>query len=1151
MTILILIGCSGGGMPTAPGSPGDEQIALAGDLSHPVDAKIVGEDGPRMLWGLYNIIVTPDYELQVEPLRSAEKHHNLTQFLLPPLCKYCLKLQKTGLDVSAAWISFNVSLANPTKLIGYDVRGIIIGDSDYYLMNPDALTTYTGPIEYEPPNGFKAYATDEPLCGFPADGNPSNPTYFTREFKIHIPPPYQQPKLLEIKYAVDVSWPHNCQDPWKIGDLVLDDVFYESTPDMGFTLDVNDHQDDVGQVTLEAPSGWMGPTPVLTKVDADTWTGTFNNCANNPPGQYSFYVTAKSYDSSTPPQPLYLYKYVTLTVSEFECAADAKTQPAGAEKIALKGQVWDSVCELNVRDYYLIDFNDPSMQQPGVLSGSVVLRSCVPGMRLELVYYEPTTDTYFDGLYDLTESDGLARIPIHIPNSLLVGDIDEVCYLRVKLPGSAVTSVPYSLTTDLTYETVNCGDPISISTIGAPDIPFTQGMIQGVLCDPAQMDWYRLDTLGQDAQAGSVKGTLSVEIEFPDPVPPAAVTAVSLRDEDGTLLANFYVPLPPTPANINLGDIDLPSRFATYLCISSPTSSATIRAYKIKWSAQIEQNCTSDLIELTNPSAPEISPTKTGWNSTSSPGSCARMWLCSPNDLVDAYPFTIPAGWPDTGEVLGGNIRVQSDPGSFGDVKLSLGLQLTLGNKFSWYKPITLTGPDITFDVTDYWEAPVNISSFPLKYWLKVENTGSDWAVAQVEMDLKSQAGCEDEGDTDQDPAGLVVVGGTITSYVAPDTDPADYWDLDWSGVTRLKGYVGAVSMNNIRLSLYDGASMLASSEGTTPSVDVNQFDFGPGCFGPILKIEPLGGTPGQCIQYFASGVSLSETTQCEVDPDNNDSYAEIQDKPWLWLSAIDTTDSICGVVCRDGADADWDVIGIADQPYPEQGVLYGFISLDSSSDDGHQIRLISMDGAMDLESDNVTAPFYTASIELDQYNLPSIPPKGWIYYVVVGPDPLGTDSFSPYVCFSSMGINTECVDDGHDLQSEAWLVGLDEARLGLICGLGEPEQIDAGLPDLADWFKLNYVQSDTEFLEGTITLTCEREGVKLRLMSEGELAATGTALYEAAIETGNDTATIAVPADTLPSVPAVGTRYYVVVHDTGDQLAPVSYGVRFNLVSQ
>jgi hypothetical protein len=1017
-------------------------------------------------------------------------------------------------------------------------------------MNPDALTTYTGPIEYEPPNGFKAYATDEPLCGFPAGGNPSDPQYFTREFKIHIPPPFQQQKLLEIKYAVDVSWPHNCQEPWKIGEFVLDGVFYESTPDMNFTLDVNDHQDDVSEVTLEAPPEWIGPTPILTKVDADTWTGTFNNCSNNPPGRYQFYVTAKSYDSSTPPQPLYLYKYVTLIVSAFECAADAKTQPAGAEKIPLKGQVWDSVCDLNVRDYYLIDFTDPALQQPGVLTGSVILQSCIPGLRLDLVYYEPTTDTYYDGCYDLTESDGSARIPIHIPNSLLIGDVDEVCYLRVKLPGTAVNNVPYSLTTDLTYETVNCGDPISISTIGAPDIPFAKGMIQGVLCDPAQMDWYRLDTLGQDADAGSVKGSLSIDIEFPDPVPAPAVTAVSLRDEDGTLLANFYVALPPTPATINLADIDLPSKFVTYFCINSPTSSAVVRVYNIKWNASIEPDCAPDLIELTNPSPPEISPVKTGWNSMSSPGSCARMWMCSPDDLIDGYPFTIPSGWPDTGEILGGTIRVQSDPRNYGDVNISLGLQLTIGSKFSWFKPITLTGPDNTFNVTDYWEAPLNIQDFPLKYWLKVENTGSGGATAQVEMDLKAQSGCPDEGDTDQDPAGLVVAGGTMTSYVAPETDPADYWDLDWTGVTRLKGYVGAVSLSDVRLSLYDGTSLLAASEGKTPTVSVDPFDFGPDCFGPILKIEPLAGSPGQCVQYFVSGVSLSQPTTCDTDPDSNDSYAEIQDKPWLWLSAIDTFDSICGVVCRQGANEDWDVIGIADQPYADQGVLYGFISLDSSSDDGHQIRLISMDGAMDLESSNITAPFYKASIELDQYNLPAIPPKGWTYYVVAGPDPLGGDSLSPYVCYSSMGINTECVDDGHDLQGEAWIVGLDEARLGLLCGLGEPAQIDVGLPDLADWFKLNYVQSAGQFLEGEITLTCEKEGVTVRLMQEGEAAATGTALYEASITTGNDTATITIPPDTLPSIPSVGSKYYVVVHNNGDP-GWASYAIQFDLVSQ
>jgi hypothetical protein len=1144
--LLLVIGCAGGGSPALPSTDGSSNLAL--DSQHR-EGKIIATDGPRSLWGLYTITITPDYEIYAEPMREALSHFNLTSFLSPPKCKYCLKLKKTGLDVSAAWISFNVSLANPTKLIGYDVRGIILEDEDFYLMNPDALTPYAGPVVYDTPNGFIAYATDKPNNAVPGDGNASNPTYYTREFKIHLPPPFSQGKLLQIKYAVDVSYPVNCLDPWSIGDFTLPAPVYESTPPMNYTIDIKDHQNNINSATLEPPVGWLGPVPTFAKIDNDTWGGVIDNCANNPAGRYQFYVTATSLDNSTPQKTLYLYRNVVLQISNFDCQTDPKNQPNGATKLPLSGVTWDTVCELNPRDFYLIDFADASMQVPGVLSGNITLNTCFPDTKIDLVYVEQSSMISYDSNYVVADASGHAVLPVHIPNSVTTGNEVEKCYVRVRIPGTAVVNAPYSLTTDLTYETTSCGDPLSISTVGAPDIPLTFGMVQGVLCETTQMDWYRLDTAGPDATAGHLTGQIQVDIESPKPLPGAAKTSISLHDEDGTMLANFYVETPPTPAIINLGDLDLPSKYVYYMCITSPTQSTTDRSYRMIWNAQIDPACGPDLINLTNPAAPKISPAKTNWNTFSSPGSSARMWLCNPDDMLDAYPFDIPSAWPGSGQTLGGTIRIQSDSTSFSDIKVSLGMQSTIGGAFSWYSPITLSATDTTFNVLDFWQAPLNISSYPLKYWLKVENTGDDWATAQLDLDMNAATGCTDEGDSQSDPSGSVVLGGTISSYVSPDTDLGDYWDLDWPGTGRLKGDVGAVAAQNIRLSIVDGTSVLASSEGQTPSINVNQFDFGAGCNGPILRVEPVGGSSGECVQYFVSGAGLSESSTCENDPDGNDTLAEIASKPWLWLDPFSSLDSICGVVCRQGGIVDSDVLGIAGQPFATQGVIYGYITLASDSPDGHEIKLVSMDGAMELKSDNLTPPFYQASVDLAPYSLPAIPPKGWKYHVVISPDPTGADSLSPYVCFSELGINSGDIDDGHDLQSESWDIGLTLARLGILNGMGDTTQIDTGLPDLADWFKLNYAQAAGEFLSGTIKITCETKDLTVRLMPEGQLAGSGIALYQATISSG-DSATITIPDDTLPSIPATGSSYYIVVHNNGDP-GWAAYALEVNLVSE
>jgi len=234
--IWLAVGCAGGGSPLAPPDSDitNDSSRLTDDW-HPGIPQVIGSDGPRELWGLYTITVTPDGEVSVKPTRDAAGHLNVTIFLLPPFCFDCLTLEVTGLDTDAAWIKLNVGLSNPLEIGGYDVRGIILADEDYYLMNPDAKTIYVGKNVLDTPTGFKAYATEELNNLFPP-GSPSDPFYYYQEFQIHIPPPYEVQKLLQIQYAVDVSWPLNCEEPWFIGDFEPAAPMYENTPAMDFTM---------------------------------------------------------------------------------------------------------------------------------------------------------------------------------------------------------------------------------------------------------------------------------------------------------------------------------------------------------------------------------------------------------------------------------------------------------------------------------------------------------------------------------------------------------------------------------------------------------------------------------------------------------------------------------------------------------------------------------------------------------------------------------------------------------------------------------------------------------------------------------------------------------------------------------------------------
>lgn len=1153
LLIFLVTGCSGSGdTPVLPQSPDIQQSGINSGPQYTAN-QIIGDDGPRALWGLYTIYVTPEFDAYVEPKHTAEIRFDVTSFLLPPNCPNCLTLEILDKDPDIAWMKFRVGLKNPTKLSGYDVRGIIITNEETYLMNPDALTPYAGKLVYENPNGFRAYATEETDNEFPP-GDPDNPVYYYQDFQIHLPAPITGPKLLAIDYAVDVSFPGNTQDAWSIGSFTFNSQIFVDSPPMDFTLNVFDHQNDVTDVNMAAPPGWIGAVPVLTQVNDTKWGGTFEFCGDNPAAKYPFYTEVVS-GSGTDAK--YTYKNVVLDVRNVFCTnEDEKGVPNGAAKFDVTGTYWDDLCPDNPVDYYYIDFADPGFANPGILGGNITLEACSPFTKVGFLYFDPDKVEYREG-YSVTLQDaGSINLPVHTPNPLLSGNTDEKLYIRVSAPGPDYPDTPYTLRGDLVYHVSDCGDPISISTLGAPDIPFSSGMVQGALCDAGMMDFYKFDTLGETATGGRLTGTLHFEIEEPNPVPPSAVTAISIRDRDGTLLANFYATSPEDdPIDIVIDSLDLPSPYNYYLAINSPTGSSQARFYKMTWDLAIDDTCTTDLININNPVPPYINAINTPWNSFDTPGSTASMWMCSPDDMSDAYPFEIPDSFPGGGKVLGGTIRIKSDMTSFENVLVSLGLEQTLVKKFTWYSPINLSQLEVTENFNDVWQVPTNIESYPLRYWLRTENTGTDWATAQIELDLQPVDDCADDHDSASDVSGTMTVKGIASGFVSTDGDTADYWILDWEPDGRLFGTIGAAAEEEILMRIYSNGALLASSQGTTPTLDVKPFDFGPGCGGPIIKIDAVGGAPGECVQYAIAGEFLTISQACEGDFDNNDTYAEIQSKGWMWLDALDKNDQVCGVVCYGNSIADKDVIGIAGQPFMEQGTLYGHIGVEPLSSDGVKISLIGADGGMVLTSNSIDSPTGKAEIELSMFGLPSIPPNGYEYYVVVEPYPAGVDGMVPYSCYADLGIDSDpepwpCPDDGHNDPFNSWDLTIPEGRFGLLCGFGSScEDVDAGTPDTVDWFRLNYNQAGGEYLNGSITLHCETEGVTVRLMPEDQLACSGDALAEGSIGIGETEVTLNIPVDTIPSIPAIGTNYYVVVHNNAvDEFS--SYFLDVNLAS-
>jgi len=660
-----------------------------------------------------------------------------------------------------------------------------------------------------------------------------------------------------------------------------------------------------------------------------------------------------------------------------------------------------------------------------------------------------------------------------------------------------------------------------------------------------------VNAAGASAPLGKVIGLLNAKIEHPASIPPGETVAISLRDENGKLLANFYETLGSELLTVDLSTLDLPSKYIYYLCLSRPESEAVDQYYHITWEVSVDPLCGEDLIELDNPNPPHINAESLSWDSHEIPGSVARMWLCYPDDIIDAYPFNIPASWSGAQPVIGGSLRVKTDPMSWEWLEVSLGLQDTETNVFGWTRPIKLEGDDVLYNIGDYWpRMPWEFDDLSLKSWIKIKNAGNDtYATAQVEMSFEPSSDCSGDVDSMQEPSGTFSPQGTMAGYLSPGSNDSDFWELDWTSEGRIGGDIEVVADEEVSLSLYSRGILLEESQGYNPSVTVDGYDFGPGCFGPILRIDTFGGSPGQCIKYFITGGGLTEYFACGTYPDNNDTIIAIGDKPWMWMNPMGNYDYMCGVVCRSGSDEDIDCIGILNQPFAKQGVLYGFFRLDSTTPDPHRITLVSINGKMNLQATNLNPPFYSAVIELAEWGLPAIPPNDYTYHIIVEPDPNGGDSLTPYTLTGLLGINEDwlCPDDGHDTQEEAWPVGLIDARLGLLCGFGDPEQIDIGIADLCDWYRLDYEQQTGEFIYGSITLESATDGLTVRLMAEGELAGTGSAFYEGTTESGSVKLTI--PDGVLPSVPDTGINYYIAVHNNGIG-GYASFALKIDLVS-
>ncbi len=300
--LILLSGCSGSGGGIMP----------APDDSKPPDALVADADEwayNRILWGIWNIYTEDQVHFDITPMRYADQHMNVRQFLEDSPCTNCLQIVNPHKDQDGNLVVI-IRLVHPfagaPTYTSFDTRGIVMfrgnmhfpglgvrtqsyDTNDPILLNADGYTRLYNPTEYPPgsmDSPLKEYskgvfAND---VGISATLNPFL-CYYTNAERRYFSAGAQVdrqyiiragPGPLSFAYAIDSSWAMptvippthipddfsintNCPEAYRIVPTIIP---FEETliPCIGDTawliIDIYDWQsiNDVQHVYVECPA---------------------------------------------------------------------------------------------------------------------------------------------------------------------------------------------------------------------------------------------------------------------------------------------------------------------------------------------------------------------------------------------------------------------------------------------------------------------------------------------------------------------------------------------------------------------------------------------------------------------------------------------------------------------------------------------------------------------------------------------------------------------------------------------------------------------------------------------------------------------------------------------------------------------------------
>ena len=288
--MMLSFGCSSG--TSNPASPYVEDIRVA-------------ESSSRVQLGIWRIDVDLE-SMTAAPvqIRGADGHLNVTGWVFPPICDDCINIVLNGFDETTRILDADMTLKNWTLQSGYDLRCIVYAtEAGHELTNEDNWTSLfdiSGGPNFNP---FKAFAKSEANREFASNAQ------HTENFQISIPDP---PQWEQLSFALDVSWPGNCGEPYQISNYSDNPINEDPNLTTQQWAHVFDWQDNVSEVWFLCPEV-TGTSPLaFNHYVYQYWWIFLANTAGAEPGVYDAMIFAFSPDEPNLP----LHHMVTLTVQD-------------------------------------------------------------------------------------------------------------------------------------------------------------------------------------------------------------------------------------------------------------------------------------------------------------------------------------------------------------------------------------------------------------------------------------------------------------------------------------------------------------------------------------------------------------------------------------------------------------------------------------------------------------------------------------------------------------------------------------------------------------------------------------------------------------------------------------------------------------------